>query len=519
MDIKIRSRVLLITLIVVPMSGFFLSAIAETAQELPSQNFLYPFLLGLLCIIPVIFFTYRFNKKSISRLTAHVVSLNKGDKSLISPSGLSTAHDIGPLAEQIDIFSKKIGEKIKNFEGHSSTLLCASNNQLKLSEQIFAKCNTTKGNTNDLTNESNQVERNMNSVAAAVDQTTTNIRLVATASEEMYSTISEIAKNMENARKITQEAVTISNTVTQSMDKLGQAAKQITNITDTISEISEQTNLLALNATIESARAGEAGKGFAVVANEIKSLATQTSEATLKIKEMISGITTLTKDSGQHIGDITKIIDHIDQAVNSIATALEQQSYATKEISENAHQASQGIGDINSSMVGTTKEVGEMTGRIGEICNSAEGIGFNVFESRINADETRAISDILMQSAKGLLLSDKPKFDIGNVKLAHMGWRVTLEAVLANHKHMEPEQVVAHTDCAFGKWYFNDGKIFSSYDIYNELGIHHEKVHAQAKEVIRKHNAKDASGAKQEMNKFLDAKNNMFEALDRLYLM
>jgi len=160
-----------------------------------------------------------------------------------------------------------------------------------------------------------------------------------------------------------------------------------------------------------------------------------------------------------------------------------------------------------------------MTGNIKNIYKDAEDIGLNVFESKINSDETRAISDILIQSTKELLHSDKPKFDIGNVKLAHMGWRVTLEAVLANHKQMTPEQVVAHTDCAFGKWYFNQGKIFSSHDIYNEIGIHHEKVHSQAKEVIRKHNAKDLSGSKQEMNKFLAAKDSMFEALDRLYLM
>ncbi len=519
MNFKIKSRIVLIAWVAVLMSGFFISAVAETADKTPSQGFLYPFLLGLLFVVPAIFFTYQFNKKRISRLTTHVAALNTGDKSLLSSSGLSQTNGIGPLAEQIDIFSKKIGDKIKNVEGHSSTLFCASNNLLKLSEQIFTQCNATKGNTQNLSTESNRVEGNMNSVAAAVDQTNTNIHLVAAASEEMYATISEIAKNMENARKITQEAVGISSTMSHSMDKLDQAAKKITNITDTISEISEQTNLLALNATIESARAGEAGKGFAVVANEIKSLAQQTSGATLKIKEMISGISALTKDSGRHIGDITKIIDHIDQTVGSIATALEQQSSSTREISGNAHQASQGMGDINAGMVGTTKEVGEMTGHIGDIYDAAKGIGLNVFESKINADETRAISDILMQSAKGLLLSDKPKFDIGNVKLAHMGWRVTLEAVLANHKKMEPEQVTAHTDCAFGKWYFNDGKIFSSYDIYNEIGIYHEKVHAQAKEVIRKHNAKDVSGAKQEMNKFLAAKDSMFDALDRLYLM
>lgn len=518
MHLKKKTFSLAIPLILSLILGVVSLSWAAGAEGIFSQTTFVSFISGLVLGGIASFVIARLSAKNISQLTTHVASLNKGEKKLTEPSGLAGGSDVGALAEQIDKFSKKVADKFKNFEGHASTLLCASKNMVTLSEQVLIKCDTTKGNTSNLSNESSQVGNNMTSVAAAVDQANSNIELVAAASEEMHSTVSEIAKNMEEARLITTEAVTISNTVTQSMEKLAQAAKQITNITDTISEISDQTNLLALNATIESARAGEAGRGFAVVASEIKNLATQTSGATLKIKEMVTGISSLTSDSSKHIGHITKIIDNMNQTVNSIATALEEQSAATREISENAHQASQGIGEINTSMVDTSKEVGDMTGHIQNICEDAEGIGLNIFESRINADETNAISGILMKSAQELQ-SDKPKFDIGNVKLAHMGWRVNLEAVLSNHKHMEPEQVVAHTDCAFGKWYFNDGKIFNSYDLYNEIGVFHEKVHKQAMEVIRKHNANDAAGSKQEMAEFLSAKDSMFEALDRLYLL
>ncbi|MBU2631079.1 MAG: CZB domain-containing protein [Proteobacteria bacterium] len=518
MNLKKITLMLPATLIPGGIFGLFSPAFAAGVEQNVSQSFLIYFVLGIVCGCGAAFFFSKLNAKRISQLTDHVKSLNKGEKKLTDTSGMTTSSSIGKLAGQIDIFSKKMGDKLKSFEGHASTLLCASKNMLTLSEQILAKCNTTKTNTTTLSDESSQVGNNMNSVAAAVDQANSNIDLVAAASEEMHSTILEIAKNMDSARVITQEAVTLSNTVTQSMDKLGEAAKQITTITDAISDISDQTNLLALNATIESARAGEAGKGFAVVANEIKSLAAQTSGATLKIKEMVTGISSLTFDSSNHIKNITKIIDNMDQTVNSIATALEQQSAATREISGNAHQASQGIGEINMNMVDTSNEVGNMTHHIQDITKDTEGIGFSIFESKINADETKSISDLLMQSASELQ-SDKPLFDIGNVKLAHMGWRTTLEAVLANHKKMEPDQVVAHTDCAFGKWYFNDGKIFSSHSLYTQIGGFHESVHKQAMEVIRKHNANDKAGAKQEMDKFLSAKNSMFEALDRLYLL
>ena len=104
-----------------------------------------------------------------------------------------------------------------------------------------------------------------------MEESATNANMVAVASEELNSTINEIAKNAENARTVSLAAVEQARDASSHMTKLGQAADKIGKVTETITEISEQTNLLALNATIEAARAGEAGKGFAVVANDIRS--------------------------------------------------------------------------------------------------------------------------------------------------------------------------------------------------------------------------------------------------------
>ncbi len=89
-----------------------------------------------------------------------------------------------------------------------------------------------------------------------------NINTVSIATDEINSSISEIAKNSETGNSITQEAVQKAFSAIQSVNDLGMAAKEISKVTEVISEISEQTNRLALSATIEAARTGEAGKGI-----------------------------------------------------------------------------------------------------------------------------------------------------------------------------------------------------------------------------------------------------------------
>ncbi|MBU0969705.1 MAG: CZB domain-containing protein, partial [Proteobacteria bacterium] len=438
--------------------------------------------LAFVCIMGACLAVFARIASIVSILREHVLELTKGDKGMGQGCGLENDPEFGALATTLDDCFKKLGDKMKNVRGHSDTLQCASRNMLTLSQQVLEKCDATKANTRALGEESSRVSSKMDSVAAAVEQASNNIDMVAAASEEMHATVSEIAKNMDSARTITGQAVDISGLVTVSMEKLGTAASQITHITDTISEISAQTNLLALNATIESARAGEAGKGFAVVAGEIKSLAEQTSVATLKIREMIEGVSSLTKDSIRHITGITDVIGSMSEMVTSIAVSLEEQSAATREISENAGQAATGMAEINTKVTHSSKEVQRMSDHVQGITKDSLDIGIRIFESKINTDEVMNISDILSLSANEIR-TGRAAFNIGEVKVAHMGWRTTLEAVLANLKQMEPEQVVSHIDCAFGKWYFSEGKSFSDNPLYQEIGVHHEAVHTRAKDV------------------------------------
>ena len=127
---------------------------------------------------------------------------------------------------------------------------------------------------------------------------------------------------------------------------LGESSAEIGQVIKVITSIAQQTNLLALNATIEAARAGDAGKGFAVVANEVKELAKETARATEDIGRKIEAIQSDTSGAVSAISEISEVIGRISDIQSTIASAVEEQTATTNEISRSVSEAATGANDI-----------------------------------------------------------------------------------------------------------------------------------------------------------------------------
>jgi len=219
-------------------------------------------------------------------------------------------------------------------------------------------------------------------MATSAEEVAAQASTVATASEEMAATSNDIASNCYAAAESAQHAANTTqkgfdvvkytvdgirqrgeNTrqTAQAIATLGERSDQIGAIVATIEDIADQTNLLALNAAIEAARAGEMGRGFAVVADEVRALAERTTRATKEIGEMIRAIqqetraAILSMDAGveatekgaaeagqlEHaLMEILEQVNAVTMQVSQIATAAEEQTATTSEITGNIHKIS-----------------------------------------------------------------------------------------------------------------------------------------------------------------------------------
>ena len=222
-----------------------------------------------------------------------------------------------------------------------------------------------------------QLSATAREIATGTEEVGAQALTVATAGEEMTATSQDIAQNClmaaeganrasrtaQDGTEVVEKTISVMGQIAQkvqesarTVEELGARSDQIGTIIGTIEDIADQTNLLALNAAIEAARAGEQGRGFAVVADEVRALAERTTKATKEIGEMIKAIQKETKGavvameqgvrqvetgteeaarSGEALHNILDQVNSVAAQVSQIATAAEEQTAVTNEISSN----------------------------------------------------------------------------------------------------------------------------------------------------------------------------------------
>ena len=325
----------------------------------------------------------------INKLVAVVKEGEKGN--MTARSGLNQSDELGVMAKALDQFFEHLQGILRNLRMNSDTLASSSEKLSSVSKELASGAEETVSQSNTVASTSEEMSVNINAmasgaeqasvnaneVAGAAEQMSTNMNTVASAIEEMSASISQIATNAGEARKVAVAATEKSKNATDAMGKLGIAAKEIGQVTDVIKKIADKTNLLALNATIEAASAGEAGKGFAVVAGEIKELANQSAQSADDITRRIEGIQQGTGDAVHVINDVSDIIVKINHSVEAIAGHVEQQTKASNEIASNVAQANTGSKRVASAISEVAKGANDVSRNAGEAAKGANNVSQN----------------------------------------------------------------------------------------------------------------------------------------------
>jgi methyl-accepting chemotaxis protein len=225
-----------------------------------------------------------------------------------------------------------------------------------------------------MSNSSAQAVRQTEAAAAASTQASSSVETVAASAEELTASIGEIAQQATRSAEVTGKAAEEARRTNIVVEGLASGTQKIGEVVTLIQSIASQTNLLALNATIEAARAGEHGRGFAVVASEVKALANQTAQATEEISTQIQSIQAATNEAVSAIQGIGGTIGEINTISGAIATAVDHQGAATREISGSVHQAASGTRAVDENIAGVAHASSEIGKSASELLEAATGL-------------------------------------------------------------------------------------------------------------------------------------------------
>jgi methyl-accepting chemotaxis protein len=263
-------------------------------------------------------------------------------KSITDPVGhareVALAIAQGDLTHRIDTEGKDELAELLRALAHMQKSLSGLVGQVRqASESIHVASNEVASGNTDLSNRTEQAASNLQQTASSMDQLTGSVRQSA----ESATHASEMATSASAVARRGGEAV---NQVVATMDEIHTSSRKIGDIIGVIDGIAFQTNILALNAAVEAARAGEQGRGFAVVAGEVRSLAGRSAEAAREIKALINASVERVESGSRQVQDAGATMGEIVSSVQRVADII-------REITAASVEQSQGIGQVNTSVV------------------------------------------------------------------------------------------------------------------------------------------------------------------------
>lgn len=460
---------------------------------------------------------------SFSKMVADLKSIiSKVAQSAASVTAASTqlAADSAHSREAARQITSTIQQVAQGTSQQADSITKISGSVIQMNERIENVSNGTKKQAKAV----NQVSEIAARINAAIEQANSNIQSVTRDSADS-------TKYSQNGAKTVEETIVGMRAIREKVglsavrvEEMGRRSEEIGKILETIEDIASQTNLLALNAAIEAARAGEQGKGFAVVADEVRKLAERSSLATREIATLIKGIQKTVSEAvdamkasenqvengmkhattaGQELQRILNSAEGVyreaENAVKAtaiVSMAASELTLAVDAVSSVIDENTEATRDMSNTSSGLTHAIENIASISEENGAAVEEVSSTTAEMAAQIETVSEFADSLSQMALQLqgvvdqfkiTLKDRKEEAefIDQVIEAHLNWVRRVEKVMNHYERITLDEVIAHTECKFGKWYYDRGKQDYGQNIYfQQVESPHREFHNTLKELV-----------------------------------
>ncbi|EHJ93360.1 methyl-accepting chemotaxis protein [Vreelandella boliviensis] len=292
--------------------------------------------------------------RAIRQISGRIKEITEGDGDLTARIDSQRRDEIGELAQQFNAFIKRIDDTLQSVSSSTVSLQHASTEIAKGSQELAAR--------------TEQAAANLQQTSASMEQ----IAAVVNNASDSAQQADQLALS---TRDLAQQGLHSMNSVEQTMDTINDSSSEISNIVSLIDSIAFQTNILALNASVEAARAGEHGRGFAVVAQEVRILASRSSDASKNIATLINTSLSRTKSGVDQVKQTGVTMQEMVKSIERVADVIAEISAGAKEQSVGIGQVNDAVNELDSMTQHNASMVEESSAAAAELREQADRLG------------------------------------------------------------------------------------------------------------------------------------------------
>lgn len=292
--------------------------------------------------------------RAIRQISGRIKEITEGDGDLTARIDSQRRDEIGELAQQFNAFIKRIDDTLQSVSSSTVSLQHASTEIAKGSQELAARTEQAAANLQ-------QTSASMEQIAAVV----TNASDSAQQADQLALATKELA----------QQGLVSMHNVEQTMDTINASSSEISSIVSLLDSIAFQTNILALNASVEAARAGEHGRGFAVVAQEVRILASRSSDASKNIATLINTSLSRTQSGVDQVKQTGVTMQEMVKSIERVAGVIGEISAGAKEQSVGIGQVNDAVNELDSMTQHNASMVEESSAAAAELREQADRLG------------------------------------------------------------------------------------------------------------------------------------------------